>query len=184
MRHHSAAVAALATAALTLGVAGPASAERYGIDDPRDTSHGSDILALEVHHGTKTLKVSTLHQNLRRDPASGSGGAIFIDTDRTNRGPEYVFVGGYYEGTDYQLLETDGFGQEKWGKPVEHGDYIMKIRYDSDRVTVRISQGALGEPGKVRVSVRASGTRTDGSSDGLIDWVGPRRSFSPWLARG
>ena len=47
-----------------------------------------------------------------------------------------------------------------------------------------MSRAALGNPGAVRVSVVASGTRTDGTSKGLVDWVGARRSFTPWIARG
>ena len=30
------------------------------------------------------------------------------DTDPADPGPEYVFAGGYFVGTDYQLLEVDG----------------------------------------------------------------------------
>jgi hypothetical protein len=175
---------ALSAATLTLGLAGPAHAELYGVDDTDDTSHGSDILALQVRNGEENLYVTTFHENLRRDPATGSGGAIFIDTVKSDSGPEYVFVGGFFEGTDYQLLETEGFAHRKWGEPVEDGDYEMKVRYRKDRVRVRISQDTLGDPDAVRVAVRASGTRSDGSSDGLVDWVGKPRSFSPWIDRG
>jgi hypothetical protein len=178
------AAVALSTAALTLGLAGAAHAELYGIDDPRDTSHGSDILALQVRNGQENLGITTYHHDLRRDPATGSGGAIYIDTDESDRGPEYVFVAGFFEGTDYQLLRTEGFGPKKWGNPVQHGDYIMRVRYAKERVNVRISRAALGNPGAVRVAVKASGTRSDGTSGGLVDWVGNRRSFTPWIAQG
>jgi hypothetical protein len=60
----------------------------------------------------------------------------------------------------------------------------MKVRYREDRVRVRISQDTLGDPDAVRLAVRASGTRSDGSGDGLVDWVGKPRSFSPWIERG
>ncbi|NYD41708.1 hypothetical protein [Nocardioides panaciterrulae] len=175
---------ALSTAALTIGLAGPASAELYGIDDPRDTGHGSDILAVQVRYAKPTLHVTTYHENLRRDPATGSSETIFIDTDRSNRGPEYVFSAGLYEGTDYVLRETEGFARDTWGDPVENGDYILRIRYRADQARVRISSAALGTPDAVRLAVRASGTRTDGTSHGLVDWLGQRRSFTPWIARG
>ncbi|MFC4785595.1 hypothetical protein ACT8ZV_14035 [Nocardioides sp. MAHUQ-72] len=174
----------LTASALTLGIVGPAHAELYGVDDARDTDHGSDILALQVRNGPDNLNVRTQHVNLRRDPATGSGGMIFVDTDRSDRGPEYVFVGGYYKGTDYVLRETEGFRRSTWGDPVEQGDYILRVSYVKDRALVRISQAALGNPDEVRVAVRASGTRSDGTSDGLVDWVGKRRSFSLWVARG
>jgi hypothetical protein len=184
MRKPTAAVVALSTAALTLGLTGPAHAELYGIDDPQDTFHGSDILALQIRNGQENLNVTTFHSNLRRDPATGSGGTVYVDTERNDAGPEYVFVGGFTRGTDYQLLETEGFGARRWGDPVENGDYVMRVRYGKDRVQVRMSRAALGNPGAVRVSATASGTRTDGTSDGLVDWVGKRRSFTPWIARG
>ncbi|MGH3308266.1 MAG: hypothetical protein ACRDOX_11310 [Nocardioides sp.] len=184
MRKTTAAVA-LSIAALTaLGIAGPAHAELFGIDDPQDTFHGSDVLALQARNGTENLNVTTYHSNLRRDLATGSSGRIYVDTDRYDAGPEYVFVAGFTEGTDYQLLTTEGFGAGKWGNPIENGDYIMRVRYAKDRVHFRMSRAALGNPGAVRVSVRVSGTRTDGTGDVLVDWVGKRRSFTPWIARG
>ena len=183
MRKNLAAVA-LSTAALTLGLAGAADAEQYGVDDPQDTYHGSDILALQVRNGAENLTVTTFHDNLVRAPRSGQSGTTYIDTDRSDPGPEYVFVAGYFKGTDYQLLETEGFGAEKWGDPVENGDYIMRVNYAKDWVRVRMSRAALGDPGAVRVAARASGTRTDGTSHGLVDWVGKRRSFTPWIAQG
>jgi hypothetical protein len=184
MRKTIAAAVALSTAAITIGFAGPAHAEQYGIDDPQDTSHGSDILAVQIRNGTENISVTTYHSNLRRDPATGSSGRIYVDTNRKDTGPEYVFVAGFTEGTDYPLLKTEGFRAGQWGDPVENGDYIMRVRYRKDRVHVRMSRAALGNPGAVRVAVRASGTRSDGTSHGLVDWVGKPRSFTPWIARG
>jgi hypothetical protein len=184
MRTTSIAAATLAAAALTLGLAGTAHADVHRTDDPDDTAHGSDILALKVRNGLDNLNVVTEHVNLRRDPATGSGGMIFIDTDPDDAGPEYVFVGGFFEGTDYTLLETEGFARSKWGDPVEHGDYIMRVDYAEDRVRVRMSRATIGDAAAVRVAVRASGTRSDGTSDGLVDWVGDRREFTPWVDLG
>ncbi len=183
MRKTTAAVA-LSAATLLAGVAGPALGEQYGVDDPQDTYHGSDVLALQVRNGAENLTVTTFHEGLHRDPATGSSGAVYVDTDRHDRGPEYVFVGGFFEGTDYALLETDGFGRKSWGSPVENGDYIMRVRYAKDQVRFRMSRAALGNPDAVRVAVRVTGTRTDGTSHGLVDWVGKPRSFTPWLSRG
>ncbi len=174
---------ALSVAALTLGLAGTASAASIGVKDPQDTFHGSDLRAVHVRNGDHSLVVTTNHTDLRRDPSTGSGGAVYIDTDRSNKGPEFVFVGGYYEGTDYQLLHTDGFGHKKWGKPAK-GDYVMRVDYAKDQVRMRMSRKALDDPGKVRVAVRVAGTRTDGSSAGLVDWLGEPHSFTQWVAKG
>ena len=176
--------AAALTVGLTVGLAGTAHADVYGVDDGQDTFHGSDVEALDVKHGNENVHVVTHHSDLRRDPATGSGGAAFIDTDADDWGPEYVLVGGYFAGTDYQLVETEGFGHKTWGDPVEHGDYILKVNYAKNRVHAIISRAALGDPDEVRVAFRASGTRTDGTSKGLVDWVGEQRGFTPWIAQG
>jgi len=176
-------VAALSTAALSVGLAAPANAELYGIDDLGSTGHGSDLLAVSIRNAPKRLIVKTFHENLRPDPKSGSAGSVFIDTDPMNKGPEYVFVGGFFEGTDYQLLHTEGFRHSTWGDPVD-GSYSMNVDYVADTVTFRMSRAAIGKAGKVRIAVRVSGTRNDGTSDGLTDWLGEPRSFTPWIAKG
>ena len=178
MRKITAAAVALSTAALTFGLSGTAHAEQYGIDDPDDTSHGVDVLAMTVRNGKTNVNVITVHDDLRRAPSTGSGVSIFIDTDKHDRGPEYVFVGGLFEGTDYILLETEGFSQKSWGQPVENGDYILRVNYRTDEARVRMSRAALGNPGAVRVVMRAAG------SSGAVDWVSQKRVFSPWIARG
>ena len=176
--------AALSAAALTFAVAGPAHAELYGIDDPRDTHHGSDIRSLSVKNGQENLHVVSIHEGLRRDPATGSGGTVYIDTDRSDHGPEYVVTAGFFRGTDYVLSETEGFGHRQLGDPVEQGDYIMHVDYRDDRVHLKLSRRAIGDATDVRVAMKASGTRTDGTSDGLTDWVGEPRTYTPWVAQG
>lgn len=183
MRTTLATTAALSAAVLTLGLAGPASADAIGVTDPRDTGHGSDLRSVQVRHGDRNVVVTTTHTDLRRDPASGSGGAVYLDTDRRDRGPEYVVVGGYFVGTDYQLLRTEGFGAHQWGRAVR-GSYEMRVDYAKEHVRTRISRRALGSPDEVRVAVRVAGTRRDGTSRGLVDWLGEPRSFTRWVARG
>ena len=175
---------ALSAAALTVGLAGTAHAEQYGIDDPKETGHGSDILALQVRNADQNLHVVSYTRTCGRTPATGSGGRVYIDTDSEDRGPEYVFVAGYTKGADFVLLETEGFKPSQWGDPVEQGDYTMVVRYKVDRVHVTLSRHALGDPTDVRVAMRASGNRSDGTSGGLVDWIGEPRSFTPWIVRG
>lgn len=183
MRTTIATTAALSVAALTLGVSGPANAASIGVEDPKDTSHGSDLRAVQLKHRDNNVVVVTSHTNLRRDPRTGSSGVVYLDTDPGDRGPEFVFVGGYFEGTDYQFVQTEGFGHKKWGAPVV-GSYEMTVNYSKDRVRMRMSRKALGNPDQVRVAVRVGGTRKDGTSDGLVDWLGEPRSFTRWVAQG
>ena len=92
-------------------------------------------------------------------------------------------MGGFFQGTDYQLLRTDGFGVKKWGQPV-NGSWEMTVNYVKDRVRFRMAQPALGTPDEVRIAVRVAGTRRDGTSSGLVDWLGEPKSFTEWVARG
>lgn len=176
-------LAAVAAATLALGVAAPAHADRYGVDDPEDTFHGSDVTALTVVHGPENLTVTTQHLGLRPDPATGSRETVFIDTDRSDPGPEYVFSADLTRSFRYVLRATDGFARSTWGDPVEHGDYILDVDYRQERARVRISHAALGSPSAVRVAARVSGQRTDGTRHHLTDWVGKPRLFSLWIPR-
>lgn len=66
----------------------------------------------------------------------------------------------------------------------EHRVSKLTVDYTKDRVRMRMSHEAIGNPEQVRVSVRVAGTRRDGTSAGLVDWLGEPRSFTPWVARG
>lgn len=175
-------IGAVATAAaLTFSLAGPASAERFAIDDPAESGAGVDLLAVTVVNAEKNLRVVLHHQNLRRNPSGGAGGVVYIDTDPADKGPELVFTGGLFAGTDYSLLATEGFGTANWGDPVS-GLYVMKLDYAKDTTRIQISRKALGGADEVRVAVRVSGERADGTS--VVDWMGKPRSFTMWLDRG
>ncbi len=177
-------IAALSAGVLTFGLAGTAHAQRYGIDDPSDTPHGSDLLAVDIQNRAHKVVVVTTHDNLRRAPKSGSSAAIFFDTDPEDRGPEYVFVAGLFAGTDYTLAKTEGFAASQWQDPVEDGEYSLSVNYRGDRARFVITQPALGDVDAIRVAIRVSGTRNDGTSHGLTDWLGTRRAFTPTIARG
>lgn len=170
-------VAALVAATTAVGIAAPAHADYAVRTDPQDSAHGSDLLELRVAHRAADVVVASTHRDLRRSPASGSGGAVFYDTDPADRGPEFVLVGGWFAGTDYVLLETEGFATKQWGEPVEAGTYRQRIAYRADRVVTVVSRESLGDPDQVRVAVRASGPSGD------VDWVGAPGAFTGWLDR-
>lgn len=172
--------AALALAALVLSPLSPAGADAVELSDPRDLDHGVDLRSVKVRHTANNIVVTTTHTDLRRSFRTGSSGAVFLDTDPADAGPEYVFSGGYFRGTDYMLLRTDGFANDTWIEPVE-GSYRMTVDYDADQVRMRITRDALGSPEEVRVAVRVGGLRPDGSTAGP-DWFGEPRSFTEWVA--
>lgn len=175
--------AATLTVAATLALTQltPASADSIGVKDPQDLAHGADLRSVQVEHKARTIVVTTTHTDLRQSFRSGSSGAVFLDTDPTDPGPEYVFAGGYFVGTDYSLVSTEGFSRSATGEPVE-GSYAMRIDYDRDQVRMRIDREALGSPAEVRVAVRVAGSRPDGSNT-RRDWLGEPRSFTEWVAQ-
>jgi hypothetical protein len=168
-------------ATLALTQLAPANADSIGVTDPKDLAHGADLRSVQVEHKASNIVVTTTHTDLRRSFRSGSSGAVYLDTDPADPGPEYVFAGGYFVGTDYQLLEVDGFSNSTWGEPAE-GSYAMRIDYDAEHVRMRISRETLGSPDEVRVAVRVAGSRPDGSNT-RRDWLGEPRSFTEWVAR-
>jgi hypothetical protein len=180
MRRTILGAAALAVAALTLTQLTPAGAESIGVSDPRDLGHGVDLRSVTVDHRAANVVVTTTHTDLVESFRSGSSGSVFIDTDAADPGPEYVFVGGFFVGTDYALLHTDGFAASAWGEPVE-GSYRMKVDYDRESVRFRVARDAIGSPDQVRVAVRVAGTRPNGTST-RTDWLGEPRGFTDWIA--
>jgi hypothetical protein len=170
----------LSVAAFALTLAPAATADGIGVSDPQDLGHGVDLRSVEVEHKARNVVVTTTHTNLRPSYRTGSSGSVFLDTDADDRGPEYLFSGGFFLGTDYQLLAVEGFGDNR-GEPVE-GSYRMRVDYDAEHVRFRISREALGSPEEVRVAVRVAGTRTDGTTT-ATDWLGAPRSFTDWVAQ-
>lgn len=173
--------ASVALTAATLALAAPAMAASLVVRDPADIQHGVDLLEVKVVNGDEDLRVTLTHINLRKSFRTGAGGAVYLDTDAADRGPEYVFAGGFFEGTDYLLTRTEGFGPQRWGKAV-HCDYRMRLDYAEEKTRMRMAQDCLGDADQVRVAVKVSGQRTDGST--LTDWLGEPRDFTSWVPQG
>jgi len=181
MRRTILSAATLSVAALALTQLAPANADGIGVSDPEDLAHGADLRSVEVEHKARNVVITTTHTDLVESFRSGSSGAVFIDTDPADPGPEFVFLGGYFVGTDYNLVSTDGFARSAVGEPVE-GSYRMTVDYDRDQVRMRISREALGDPDEVRVAVRVAGTKPNGKNT-KQDWLGAPRSFTDWVAQ-
>ncbi len=176
-------LAAATAAALTgsvLALAGSAAATTSIPDAVGDMDHGADIVSVKVVN-EKSVRVVLKTADLVPSYQSGAGVKIYFDTDRHHAGPEYAFLGGLFDGTDYGLVRVEGWTVPKY--PTTVGKfYIMHLDYEKDVAKIRISRAALGRPGAVRVAVRTSGEQPNG--DYVHDWLGSRREFSPWITRG
>ncbi|QWC85515.1 hypothetical protein KLP28_01660 [Nocardioidaceae bacterium] len=89
----------LATGLVATGGSAASAEEFSGNDARRDLASGSNLYAVDVTHDPFDITVSTKH---RRIPNTLNGTiSVYLDTDRTRRGPEYVMNG---------ALGTAGYG--------------------------------------------------------------------------
>jgi len=182
-------VAAVSAITIT-GLAGTAFAQTSAFEDAKgDMKQGADIRKVRVVNGDEQLRINVRHRDLVRSFRSGSSIAVYIDTDRTRTGPEYVFLGATFEGGDYALLPADGFQQVgRRQVPLHGGTYIMKLDYVEDVARIAIDQVVLGDPGQVRVEVKTGaellpeGSTTPKPAE--VDWLGEPKKFTPWVAQG
>lgn len=168
-------------AAVTLGatlLAPPAQAEYYSVGDPDDASASmTDIYSLNARHGNAVVAATVSFADLRRDSAAGL--SVYVDTDRTRRGPEYVLNSGLGDGTDYVLTRA-----RRWkgvGEPVEC-DYEARVKWGKERFRAVLSRECLGDPARVRVSTRMLDNPTGDRP--VVDWAPARRRWSLWLDPG
>lgn len=171
------------TALATTLLAGAATAETTTFKDARgDLDHGADITRVRVVNEDR-VKVRVVHRDLVRSYESGSSMAIFFDTDRSRKGPEFVFQGATFEGADYALLRAKGWKpKSRQAVPLRCG-YDMALNYARDTATVRLDRACLGYPGRIRVEVKTGGTGDEPATSG-VDWLGTPRTFTPWVTRG
>lgn len=155
--------------------AAPAHAEIYGIDDPADAGGSlTDLHELRVRHTAENVVVKVRFADLRR--TSHAGLSIYVDTDGSARGPEYVLGTGLGDGTDYTLARTDGWASS--GAPLECG-YELRLRWARDTGKATMSRECFDDPARVRVGVKMVDLY-DGSHP-IRDWAPGRRQFSLWL---
>jgi len=179
-RSRAARILAVAGLALALlGLAAPANAERYSVDDPPDASASlNDIYGLTVSHGEQRVRFSIRLDDLRR--VSSAGATLFLDTVRADKGPEYALGVGLADGTDYALSKVEGWRGVSAG-PL-HCHYTLRLRYKADVVSGWISRGCLGKPAKVRAAVKMV-DRYD-ASHVITDWAPAKKKFGLAIAAG
>ena len=182
MSKRSAAARTLAVAGLTLGLlglAGPADAERYAIDDPADASGSrNDIHGLTLVHGEKRVRFVIAVDDLR--PRSDAGATLFLDTDPQDKGPEYALGTGLSSGTDYGLTRVEGW-EDRDGK-ILGCDYDLKLKYRTDQVVGSIKRSCLKNPDTVAASVKMVDTAD--ASHPIRDWAPGKKKFGLAVSAG
>lgn len=173
-------IALTAGAALTLAALGaaPAHAEFYTIDDPADASASlTDIYGLEASHGAENLLVKVRFNELMRSSAAGV--SVYIDTDRSEKGPEYVLSSGLGDGTDYVLTAADGW---RGSDDRIDCDYSARPKWGNDVFRAVLSRDCFDRPASVRVSVKMV-DQADGSHP-VGDWAPQRKRWSLPIGSG
>ena len=176
------AAAGLALAAL-VGTAAPALAATATFEDAKgDVAHGVDLESVKVVNGN-SVRIKVQHADIVKSWRSGASQTVFLDTDPSKPGPEFAFPSVAYQGGDYALIKTrgDGWGFGRRAVPLTCG-YELRLDFARDVSTMRIDPECLGNPGEIRVAVKAAGTQADG--DIVTDWLGGRRQLTEWVAKG
>lgn len=170
-------IAVSALALSSLMAAAPADAAVDDFRDARgDIRYGADLQRVRVVN-EKMIRVRILHRDLR--PRATAGAAIYFDTDRSRRGPEFAFVGGISDGTDYAMVRTRRWSTN--GRRV-NCSYNLRLNYAEDISQFRMSRRCLARPEAIRVAVRVGAARGDGTE--ATDWLRSRRAFTRSVARG
>jgi hypothetical protein len=182
MTKRSRAARILCSAALTaglIGLASPAQAERYSIDDPADaTGSRNDIRGLTLIHGKERVRFAITVDDLRR--VSSAGASLFLDTKPGDKGPEYALGTGLSDGTDYTLVRIEGWAGA--GAKRVNCDYRLRLRYKADVVSGWIDRGCLKTPKTVAASVKMV-DHAD-ASHVIRDWAPAKKTFGLAVASG
>ena len=167
---------ALRTAAVILGaalsVAGAASfaeADTKSFKDPKP-----NITKVTVKHRGKNIKITTRTGVIR----PGTYLTVYLDTDPSNPGPEYR--NDLVPASELSpLMRIEKFGDEGSAVPCDglrgRGDV-----YGPTTVSVTIPRSCVGNPEKVRVSVRGY---FDVKGPNVVDWAPGFKKLGGWVHR-
>jgi hypothetical protein len=158
--------------ALTALAAVPAHAEFYSIDDPADAEESlTDIYGLEANHGSDRVLVKVRFNELVRSSAAGV--SVFFDTDRGEKGSEYVLSSGLGDGTDYVLTEADGW---RGSDDRVRCDYAARPKWGQEVFRAVVSRDCFDRTPSVRVSVKMV-DQADGTTP-VVDWAPRKRRWT------
>lgn len=177
-----------AVVALAASVGTPASAAETNFTDAKgDVRGGFDIRAVHVDNTGKWITVKTHHRNLRYGPSVRDGGiALYLDTVRHRKGPEFRFFGPVGFDGEPNLVRVRNW--KPVGDPVFLRGQQFGVNYKRDVVRFAVTRKLLDRVydhrvGKIRVAVRTAQAAPRGSGV-RVDWApGFQRLYSA-VARG
>lgn len=171
-------LAVLVALAVVVALAPAASAERIRVDDGADaTDSTTDIRVVRVNHADARVRVRVGFPDLREDGQAGL--LTYLDTDASERGPEYAIGAPLFSGGDYALVRTDGWKSD--GRRVSCR-YDLQLDYAADRLTFTARRGCFDDPAELRVAMRM--VDGEAGSPPVRDWLLGRREFTDWVAAG
>lgn len=160
-------------------VPAPATAETVTVPDGDDTRILADIQKVRVVHSAARVRVRIAFDDLMKRPKKRSQGiSVFIDTDHSDKGPEYHFTGGLNAGTDYVLSRVDNWADD--GEHVTGCHQRLRINWRKDFAVATIGRACLGDPSTIRVAVKSGEWRKGKGT--RYDWLTGRRAFTGPLA--
>jgi hypothetical protein len=166
-------LAATGGVALAIGLAAPALAETTTVHDGADTTGSlQDILRVSVDHGADEATVRIKFTDLRKRSEGGpSSIAIFLDTKRDRKGPEFRLGSGLQNGTDYQLVKMRDWRPVGGPKSCEHN---VDLKFGKELLVFTTARSCIGTPDTLRVGAKM--TDQFDASHPIHDWMkGPRR---------
>lgn len=171
-----------AVGAALLGVvalAGPAAADSATFADQRgDIPTGNDIWSVRVVNGAD--QGTRLHLVARlRDLGLGDRVDFWIDTDASNRGPEFRADG--IANSDFLELRAVDRWQQAGTEVACPGLRVgMDANDPTQRARFTIPLTCLGGPTSVRVAAHSRRVTENGAQN---DWAPALRTWYPWVAR-
>ena len=159
----------LAAALSVAGATSVAEADTKSIKDPKP-----NITKVTVKHGSTNIKVTTRTGVIR----PGTYLTVYLDTDPSNPGPEYR--NDLVPASELSpLMRIEKFGEQGHAVRCDglrgRGDV-----YGPKTVSVTIPRSCVGNPDKVRVSVRGY---FDVLGPNVVDWAPGFKKLGGWVRR-
>ena len=172
------AMAAAAAIATVITLAPAANAQTTRIDDSGDAAASTtDIGVVRVTHAAHRVRIQVGFPDLREDGAAGL--LTWFDTDRQQKGPEFVLGAPLFSGAGYDLIRTDGWKPE--GQVVDCR-YNLQLDYAEDTLVLTARRGCFDRADRIRVAMRM--VDVEDESQPVSDWLLGRREFTSWLSSG